>query len=100
MNMSAIDLNTGALAPVVTEADLIDLRVAGEIPRGLNGVLVRNGPNPLRGRFEGNDVLSWWPEALVRPTVSITGPMRDAISGPNFPEERSSTEQQTVETVR
>ena len=71
MNMSAIDLNTGALAPVVTEVDLVDLCVVGEIPRDLNGVLVRNGPNPLRGRFEGNDVLSWWPEAAMLHGISF-----------------------------
>jgi carotenoid cleavage dioxygenase-like enzyme len=71
MNMPAIDLNTGALAPVVTEVDLVDLCVAGEIPRGLNGALVRNGPNPLRGRFQGNDVLSWWPEAAMLHGISF-----------------------------
>lgn len=60
--MAALDLNAGALAPVADEVDLADLRVTGTIPRGLNGVLVRNGPNPLRGRFAGNDVLDWWPE--------------------------------------
>ena len=69
--MSAIDLNTGALAPVVTEVDLVDLCVAGEIPRELNGVLVRNGPNPLGGRFQGNDLLSWWPEAAMLHGISF-----------------------------
>lgn len=60
--MTTIDLNAGALAPVADEIDAVDLRVSGAIPRELNGVLVRNGPNPLRGRFDGSDVLSWWPE--------------------------------------
>jgi carotenoid cleavage dioxygenase-like enzyme len=69
--MDAIDLNAGALAPVVTEVDLVDLCVAGEIPRDLNGVLVRNGPNPLRGRFEGRGVLSWWPEAAMFHGISF-----------------------------
>jgi carotenoid cleavage dioxygenase-like enzyme len=69
--MPAIDLNTGALAPVVTEVDLADPCVVGEIPRGLNGVLVRNGPNPLEGRFQGNDVLSWWSEAAMLHGVSF-----------------------------
>lgn len=69
--MAAIDLNAGALAPVVDEVHLVDLPAAGAIPRDLNGVLVRNGPNPLRGRFEGNDVLSWWPEAAMLHAISF-----------------------------
>jgi carotenoid cleavage dioxygenase-like enzyme len=69
--MAAIDSNIGALAPVVNEVDLVDLCVVGEIPRDLNGALVRNGPNPLRGRFEGNDVLSWWPEAAMLHGISF-----------------------------
>ena len=69
--MAAINLNIGALAPVVNEVDLVDLCAVGEIPRDLNGVLVRNGPNPLSGRFEGNDVLSWWPEAAMLHGVSF-----------------------------
>jgi carotenoid cleavage dioxygenase-like enzyme len=69
--MVAINLNAGALAPVVNEIDLVDLSVAGTIPRDLNGVLVRNGPNPLRGRFEGNDVLDWWPEAAMFHGISF-----------------------------
>lgn len=69
--MAEIDLNTGALAPAVNEVDLVDLCVVGEIPRDLNGVLVRNGPNPLRGRFEGNDVLFWWPEAAMLHGISF-----------------------------
>jgi carotenoid cleavage dioxygenase-like enzyme len=60
--VAALDLNTGVTAPVVDEVELADLPVTGTIPPELNGVLVRNGPNPLRGRFAGNDVLDWWPE--------------------------------------
>jgi len=40
---------TGALAPVFEEYVLDDLAVEGEIPADLNGVYLRNGPNP---RFE------------------------------------------------
>ncbi|AOJ02316.1 carotenoid oxygenase [Burkholderia mayonis] len=69
--MTAIDLNAGALAPVADEVDLVDLPVTGSIPRDLNGVLVRNGPNPLRGRFEGDDVLSWWPEDAMLHAVAL-----------------------------
>ena len=69
--MAAIDLNAGATAAVVNEVDLVDFSVTGTIPRDLNGVLVRNGPNPLRGRFEGNDVLSWWPEAAMLHGISF-----------------------------
>ncbi|KVD71602.1 carotenoid oxygenase [Burkholderia sp. ABCPW 14] len=69
--MTAIDLNAGALAPVADEVDLVDLPVTGSIPRDLNGVLVRNGPNPLRGRFEGDGVLSWWPEDAMLHAVAL-----------------------------
>ena len=69
--MTALDLNAGALAPVADEVDLVDPTVVGSIPRDLNGVLVRNGPNPLRGRFAGNDVLSWWPEAAMLHGISF-----------------------------
>jgi carotenoid cleavage dioxygenase len=69
--MAAIDLNAGAMAPVVSEVDLVNFSVVGTIPRDLNGVLVRNGPNPLGGRFEGNDVLSWWPEAAMLHGISF-----------------------------
>jgi carotenoid cleavage dioxygenase len=41
----------GAFAPVFAEEVLEDLRVEGEIPADLNGVYLRNGPNP---RFEPN----------------------------------------------
>ena len=40
---------TGPFAPVLKEAVLSDLEVVGEIPADLNGVYLRNGPNP---RFE------------------------------------------------
>ncbi|MEO8859139.1 MAG: carotenoid oxygenase family protein [Burkholderiaceae bacterium] len=69
--MTTLDLNTGATAPVADEIDLFDLPVAGTIPQELDGVLVRNGPNPLRGHFEGNDVLSWWPEDAMLHAISF-----------------------------
>lgn len=37
---------TGPFAPVLTEEVLTDLPVIGEIPTDLNGVYLRNGPNP------------------------------------------------------
>jgi len=37
---------TGTFAPVSDELILEDLPVAGEIPQDLNGVYLRNGPNP------------------------------------------------------
>ena len=37
---------SGAFEPVFDERDDTDLRVRGEIPAGLNGVFMRNGPNP------------------------------------------------------
>jgi carotenoid cleavage dioxygenase len=38
---------TGVHTPMSTEETLTDLRVVGHIPEGLNGLYVRNGPNPL-----------------------------------------------------
>lgn len=63
--MTYFDLNAGALAPLSSEVDVETLQVSGEIPPDLNGVLLRNGPNPFSGRFEGHDLLSWWPEAAM-----------------------------------
>jgi len=63
--MALVDLNSGALAPLSREVDVESLTISGEIPTDLNGVLLRNGPNPLCGRFEGHDLLSWWPEAAM-----------------------------------
>src|ERR1700709_2313278 len=39
-------LSDGNFAPVQVECDARDLVVQGELPRGLNGTLFRNGPNP------------------------------------------------------
>lgn len=36
----------GAFAPVADELDVADLPVRGELPEGLEGTYVRNGPNP------------------------------------------------------
>ncbi|KVM03579.1 carotenoid oxygenase [Burkholderia ubonensis] len=69
--MTTFDLNSGAVAPVADEVDLDDLRVTGRIPRDLDGTLLRNGPNPLSGRFAGNDVLSWWPESAMLHALSF-----------------------------
>ena len=37
---------TGEYAPIVDEVVLHDLRIEGDIPSDLNGVYLRNGPNP------------------------------------------------------
>lgn len=71
--MSMPDLNAGALAPVADEITLHDLPVHGELPRDLDGVLIRNGPNPLHGRFEGSSVLDWWPEAAMVHGLELQG---------------------------
>ena len=71
--MAALDLNSGATAAVSNEVDLADLPVTGTIPPDLNGVLIRNGPNPLRGHFNGNDVLDWWPEDAMLHSISLQG---------------------------
>src|SRR5690606_3395849 len=38
---------TRAFAPVFDEREDKDLVVRGEIPRGLDGAFIRNGPNPM-----------------------------------------------------
>ena len=70
--MSMPDLNTGALAPVSDEFDGFPATVSGEIPLELNGTLIRNGPNPFSGRFAGEGVLSWWPEAAMLHGVTFS----------------------------
>ncbi|MCX4817995.1 carotenoid oxygenase family protein [Streptomyces sp. NBC_01239] len=37
---------TGRFAPVTEEVDAVDLEVTGELPAELDGVYLRNGPNP------------------------------------------------------
>lgn len=69
-----MNLNAGATAAVLDEVDLIDLPVIGAIPPELGGVLLRNGPNPLRGRFKGNDVSDWWPEDAMLHAPSRSDP--------------------------
>lgn len=65
------NLNSGALAPVNLERDQEQLQVQGSIPEALNGTLVRNGPNPFSGRFEGEDMLAWWPEAAMLHGITL-----------------------------
>ncbi|KWA33468.1 carotenoid oxygenase family protein [Burkholderia territorii] len=69
--MTTFDLNRGAIAPVADEINVVDLRVTGTIPPELDGTLLRNGPNPPGGRFDGNDVLSWWPEAAMLHAIAF-----------------------------
>lgn len=71
--MTFPDLNSGVLAPVLDEIEVTDLSVTGLIPADLNGCLLRNGPNPFSGRFEGESVLDWWPEAAMLHSLSISG---------------------------
>lgn len=70
---TTLDLNQGALAPVTDEVTLTDLEVTGTIPADLNGTLLRNGPNPFSGRFEGDGVLAWWPEAAMLHAITLAG---------------------------
>lgn len=44
----------GNYAPVSDEVTLTELRVEGRIPDGLNGVYLRNGPNPPPGKTPGH----------------------------------------------
>lgn len=68
---AALDLNSGALAPVADEVVLEDLEVDGNVPPELDGTLVRNGPNPFAGRFEGDGMLSWWVGPAMLHGVSL-----------------------------
>ena len=48
----------GLFAPVFDEREADDLKVEGELPRGLDGVFLRNGPNPVyapHGRYHWFD---------------------------------------------
>lgn len=45
MDHSGLDAESN-FGPIATEYDLPDLPVLGRLPRGLNGTLFRNGPNP------------------------------------------------------
>ncbi|HEV8065108.1 MAG TPA: carotenoid oxygenase family protein, partial [Acidimicrobiales bacterium] len=53
----------GVFAPVDTELTTFDLPVEGEIPAAVDGLLVRNGPNPIAADpdsyhwFTGNGML-------------------------------------------
>lgn len=40
----------GSFAPVTEEVDVADLEVTGELPASLDGLYVRNGPNPVSRR--------------------------------------------------
>jgi len=63
--MAASRPDMRAFAPVTDEVELRVPAVTGTIPRELNGSLLRNGPNPFSGRFAGEDVQYWWPEAAM-----------------------------------
>ena len=51
----------GNFAPVLEEATAFDLPIQGAVPRGLDGLYVRNGPNPKTGQsphwFVGDGML-------------------------------------------
>lgn len=55
---SCSPLLEGNFAPVLDETTWEDLRVAGQVPRELDGIFLRNGPNPQfppRGRYHWFD---------------------------------------------
>ncbi len=53
---------TGVYAPVSNELTLNDLPVSGTIPPEFDGLLVRNGPNPMAGslRGGGDNIATWF----------------------------------------
>ena len=59
--MTDVDLNAGVLAPVGDEVHIIEgITVEGRIPDAVNGMLMRNGPNPYDRWFSGGSMLDWW----------------------------------------
>lgn len=69
----------GVHAPVTTEIDADDLEVIGEIPRDLNGVYLRNGPNrrfPAGGRYHWFDG-----DGMVHAMAFENGPPATATAG-------------------
>jgi len=70
---SPLDLNQGAIAPLSEEIVATDLKVEGEIPKELNGLLARNGPNPFEGHFSGEGMLSWWGGAAMLHGIALAG---------------------------
>ena len=44
----------GNYAPVEDEIESFDLKVEGAVPEGLDGVYLRNGPNPAPGKHSGH----------------------------------------------
>ncbi|HAY05320.1 MAG TPA: carotenoid oxygenase family protein [Hyphomonas sp.] len=91
----------GIHQPVSSEQTFTDLKVIGEIPAGLNGLYVRNGPNPLQKvnpathhwfvgdamlhgiRLEGGRAL-WYRNRWVRSNA-----VSDALGEPRAPGERN-----------
>ncbi|MEO5901742.1 MAG: carotenoid oxygenase family protein [Ilumatobacteraceae bacterium] len=79
----------GNFAPVHEEIDAVDLHVTGELPPGLDGSFLRNGPNPHDGPtphwFFGDGMIhglhlaggraAWYRNRYVR-TSSLTGDVR------------------------
>jgi carotenoid cleavage dioxygenase-like enzyme len=52
---------SGEYAPVDTEITAEEMEIIGEVPTVLNGVYVRNGPNPRlqpTGRYSGTTYIS------------------------------------------
>ena len=76
--MSQLDPNKGAFAAVSDECERFSLMVEGEIPLHLNSALIRNGPNPLNGKFNDNSALSWWPEAATLHSITFLDDMATA----------------------
>lgn len=77
--MKTYDLNEGALAPVADEADCVPTVVEGSIPEDLNGSLLRIGPNPLSGRFDGETMMAWWPGAAMVHAIQLAGSARSQV---------------------
>ena len=57
----------GLFTPLATESEDIELPVTGNLPAGLNGMYIRNGPNPMfepRGGYHMFDGDAFWKEQI------------------------------------
>lgn len=99
----------GVHTPMREELTLTDLRVEGEIPRELNGLYVRNGPNPITPPdpatyhwFTGDAMLHgvrieagralWYRNRWVRSTAVSKALGEPEAPGPrNFPQDNANT---------
>ncbi|MDG2304482.1 MAG: carotenoid oxygenase family protein [Candidatus Binatia bacterium] len=94
----------GNYAPVDAERDVLDLKVVGSIPPELNGVYMRNGPNPVTGEsahwFFGHGMLhgvrirdgaaEWYRNRYIQ-TELLTDPPQGGLGPPSRTAHQANT---------